>query len=648
MTFLETAFPFRDVSRLVAADRRAPDPAYQAHRWWARRPPALVRAALLSAALPPETDARNFWTKYASPMHHMEGMTVRDPFLGGGTTLVEAARLGAVAAGSDVDPLAVTISEHQLSPPSREEVTSAGGQLLSHLRARIGALWSGSTDPDGSRWQPVHYFTVASVTCPSCETTGPLYRSLVLARSLKKPGSVRRSTPLHAFCPECVTVHDLPADAKSLTCCGATFRLDLATYRRTRYECPACGERSTHEQLKTGVAPRSLVAVEEIPLSGVSGGRRIRAPRPGDWAALTKARKWAAPGGSSVPTGVALKPGAGDQRPVSFGIDTVGKLHTDRQIAYLTEAFAWIDTNADVLSIPVARALRLAVSTTITSNNRLCGYATDYGRLAPLFSVRAFSLPWLTVELNPLNASGGRGTLAAALTRVAASCDDVVRRNVLNGRRQAVATSMTLPRVRVGHSVRAQDSTASTDDVGPLADLCITDPPYFDFIPYDTLSQVFRSWVTDSRLAGTPLLPAGADAVTAFGTSLGTALASAMKQCKEDALVAFTYKGDSEAWQAVGLALDEAKLRVTALWPVLADPHMGHHSHEGNCEYDILVVARSVDSTEAGGETQDTESMIATLRKDRKVSAADVANLRSAMSMAADRRGTVRATTSAG
>ena len=102
-----------------------------------------------------------------------------------------------------------------------------------------------------------------------------------------------------------------------------------------------------------------------------------------------------------------------DGRPVSFGIRTIADLHTARQLAYLTAARRWLSDAQ--LDPRVARALSLAVSSTITSNNRLCGYATDYGRLAPLFSIRAFSLPWLAVELNPLNPTGGRGTLAAAL-----------------------------------------------------------------------------------------------------------------------------------------------------------------------------------------------------------------------------------------
>jgi putative DNA methylase len=640
VTLLEGSFPFREVSRLVEADRRSPDPAYQAHRWWARRPPALVRAVLLAACAPADLSEKEFWKRYASPDHHLRGRTVRDPFLGGGTTLVEAARLGATSVGADVDPLAGLIADHQLSPAEASDLLNAGEDLLRHLRSRIGALWPASVDADGLKWQPVHYFTLASVTCPGCRCVGPLYRSLVLARSVGKAGSVRRMTAVDAFCPSCLKLHDLPADAERLRCCDQEFPLDSATFVRSRYECPTCGLRSSHESLSTGTAHRTLVAVEETPPSRAAGTRRIRAPRPADKAAITKALRWSPPDGFVTPTQMGLVPGDRDQRPVSYGVDTVGKLHTPRQIAYLAEAFAWID--ASELPVDLGRALRLAVSTTITSNNRLCGYATDYGRLAPLFSVRAFALPWLTVELNPLNPTGGRGTLAAALRRVAASCDDSVRRHVVDGRRRIVDVTMNLARVRDGHRVTVQDSTATPVDDGHLADVCVTDPPYFDFIPYDVLSQVFRSWLTTAGLSGNPLHPSGPDPVKTFGSMLGSALASAMAGCKDDALLAFTYKGDGEAWQAVGVALDEADMIVTALWPVLADPHMGHHSHEGNCEYDILVVARRAATSEAATALgQDLNGMLRSLRKDRKVSAADVANLRSAFAMATDRRGAI-------
>ena len=647
-SLLERHFPYREVSRLVAADRRSPDPAYGGHRWWARRPPALVRAMLLAAALPGDTSIRELWRAYASPAPHLRDVVVMDPFLGGGTTVVEAARLGARTRGTDVDPLAVLINQHQLTAPAPRDVVAAGEALSGHLRASLGRLWPVRTDADGSRWSPLHYFSVAAVTCPHCEHAGPLYRSLVIARSVGRAGSVVRDVPVTAFCPGCFSVHNRGEKDTTLTCCGVTRPLADSTFRGTRYLCPSCGRRSSHEMLQSGVAPRVMLAVEETPddESHRANGsrRRIRAADDRD-RALAGRRPGKTAMADRADYDVPIRSAQNDSRPVSFGIKSIADLHTARQLAYLTSAQLWLDRAE--LDLPVARALGLAVSSTITSNNRLCGYATDYGRLAPLFSIRAFSLPWLAVELNPLNPYGGRGTLAAALTRVVRSCDDTARRHVLDSRSRVSPVTLTWPRRSDGHQVHCADASDPQPDagdrVGELADVCVTDPPYFDFIPYDTLSQVYRAWLPDTRdLAGRPLLPFGADPVTEFGARLGQALTFAMSACKPDAVVAFTYKGDAAAWDAVAVALDQAKLRVTGLWPVLADPHMGHHTHEGNCEYDMIVVTRPVTATEPWQPPPDVspEVWIRTLRPVLRVSAADEANMGSAIRIATPRWGT--------
>lgn len=646
-SLLERGFPYQEVSRLVAADRRSPDPAFGGHRWWARRPPALVRAVLLAAMLADDTPVSDLWRAYASPAPHLRDIVVRDPFLGGGTTLVEAARLGARAHGTDVDPLAVLINQHQLTPPARQDVQAAGELLTAHLQATIGRLWPVRRETDGSRWSPLHYFSVAVVTCPHCRQRGPLYRSLVIARSVGHAGSVVRDVAVTAFCPECLSVHDRGEKDDTVTCCGSTRPLAESTFRGTRYVCPSCGHRSSHEMLQTGAAPRALLAVEETPGEGPqrTAGlrRRIRTAADSDRALACPNRSRAALA-DLADYDVPIRSAPNDGRPANFGIRTIADLHTARQLAYLTEARRWL--NGAQLDPRVARALSLAVSSTITSNNRLCGYATDYGRLAPLFSIRAFSLPWLAVELNPLNPTGGRGTLAAALARVARSCEDTARRHVLDAGGRAVPVTLAWPRRHDGHQVHCADAAGAqpgvSDPGGELADLCLTDPPYYDFISYDTLSQVYRAWLPQTReLAGQPLLPAGDDPVAAFGARLGQAFAVAASACKAEAAIVFTYKGDAAAWDAVAVALDQAKLRVTGLWPVLADPHMGHHSHEGNCEYDMIVVTRPLTATEPWQPPAEVsaETWIRELGQELRVSAADKANMQSAISIAAPRWG---------
>lgn len=618
MTLLETAFPFESVAELVLADRRRPDPAYQAHRWWARRPPALLRSVLLAATLPPG-EADELWRRYATPEPWLSGTQVSDPFMGGGTTLLEAARLGADVTGADIDAVATTIGAHQLKPPAAEDVESAGQRMLTDLRAWLGHLWP-SRDP---AYEPLHYFTLARVTCPACATDGHLYRSLVLARSTRAAGSVVRDAGQSVFCPHCLSVHDLPVAAKRLHCCRRYSPLDAATFHAARYHCP-CGHAATLEELKAGAAPRTLVAVEDVDPRG-RARRRLRAPTPGEDQSEAASR-WLLAHHEDQPHNAPLTGSLKDNRPVSFGLSSYRDLFTARQWALLTAANRWLASNA--LAPPVERALRLAVSNAILANNRLCGYARDYGRLAPLFSVRAFALPALSVELNPLALHGGRGTLAASLRKVVASCSDQVTRAVRTGT-GPMASLMTLP--RSGHGAVHHRDSAPTQPrpthrppKQAKAALIVTDPPYFDFIEYSNLSQVFAPWLrSPSQPDAASLLPDGADGAAVFTARLSTAFAQAMADATADPLLAFTFKGSTRAWVAVAAAVAGARLAVSAAWPVLADPRMGHHAHAGNCEFDILVVARRAERAVAGTPVPDPEAWTTQLAGVREVSAAD-------------------------
>src|ERR1019366_754003 len=80
-------------ARLVAfAERegRRPRPIYQAHKWFARRLGSAFRTLLVGAVSKPTID---FWRAYYEEAD-LRGVTVLDPFVGGGTSVFEAQRLG--------------------------------------------------------------------------------------------------------------------------------------------------------------------------------------------------------------------------------------------------------------------------------------------------------------------------------------------------------------------------------------------------------------------------------------------------------------------------------------------------------------------------------------------------------------------------
>jgi adenine-specific DNA methylase len=191
---------------------------------------------------------------------------------------------------------------------------------------------------------------------------------------------------------------------------------------------------------------------------------------------------------------------------------------------------------------------------------------------------------------------------------------------------------------RVGSGVRCESAAARRDDRHSV-DLCVFDPPYFDYIAYSELSEFHRAWLDSGRLGGTPLLPDGTDPVGSFATSLAGCLRAIRERLKPGRPLAFTYHAaTSDAWDAIGQALDASDLLVTALWPLRNDVHMGHHTADGNCEWDLVVVCRRA------SECRKTSSRVSINRWRQAIgrlplSDADLTGMKHAVAMAKDRFG---------
>src|ERR1017187_1597217 len=629
-TVLDSGLPWPELSRLAKADQRARDPIYGAHRWWARRPPAVMRGLVLAAALPEGTSENEYWSAFADPTTFLSGLSAYDPFAGGGSTLVEARRLGADVAGCDVDPLATLITNFELAPPPNEDLATASDRLLAHVAKRAEHLYP------GVKGRPLHYFYLRDVSCPECSHTGPLYRSLIIARDLDRVGAVVRSSPITAFCPKCFAIHNLTtANQAALNCCDDEHSLNQGTFSAARYACPKCDRRWTHTDLRTGVAPRRLIGVEET----VEGGRRIiRAPLEIDSDALEQAslRRIQLAGELALPTEDFAEQRL-EPRARSYGIVSPLSVFSDRQLICLGAAFQWIKT-ADI-SDSVRHGLNLAMSNALATNNLLCGYATDYGRLSALFSIRSYSMPALGVELAPLHPDAGRGTLPRNLKRVARSTAKSARRHIwsleTNKPERVQLDFAPDPMPRAVNCVSAANAPLRPSSV----DICITDPPYFDYIFYSELSEFHRLWL-NLPLTDHPLLPNLSDGpVSSYASDLGACLRATLPALRPGRPLTFTYHAATfEAWEAAGLGLDAAKLVITALWPLRNDAQMGVHSSKGNCEWDVVLVCRPLDEcTRQPHDIRFEDWADEAARHDLKFSAADEQNVRNALVMAVSR-----------
>ena len=87
-SLLETGeqLPFHQIAALALREGRRPRAIYTLpHKWFARRLGTVLRALLVGAVAGPED---NFWEAYYGGVD-LRGLTVLDPFVGGGTSVVE-------------------------------------------------------------------------------------------------------------------------------------------------------------------------------------------------------------------------------------------------------------------------------------------------------------------------------------------------------------------------------------------------------------------------------------------------------------------------------------------------------------------------------------------------------------------------------
>jgi adenine-specific DNA methylase len=86
-------------------------PVIAVHKWFARRPGTLFRGLLLSEFVDAPLEAAFFRS------NNLSGIRVADPFMGGGTPLLEANRLGCDVIGYDINPMAYWIVRQEIEHP---------------------------------------------------------------------------------------------------------------------------------------------------------------------------------------------------------------------------------------------------------------------------------------------------------------------------------------------------------------------------------------------------------------------------------------------------------------------------------------------------------------------------------------------------
>ncbi|MDT3329449.1 hypothetical protein Q9S78_02090 [Microbacterium sp. KSW-18] len=583
-----TALPILELAELARRESHRPRPVYLAHKWFARRFGTAMRALLVGSQTRTE---RDFWEAFESGAS-LTGLTVLDPFVGGGTSLYEASRLGANVIGSDIDPVACAVTEFELTaqdcPDPWDVYADIAEQLVPQqsLYATVG--------PEGDPRTGLHYFWVQRISCGLCSASYDAHPNFRIA--------VDGDAQI-AICRECGEIHRLGKEVTKLACqCGADTVIAEGHVRRGVASCPQCShsEALIQHSRRTGARPKfELFAVESIPAGQTSHRavpireRLIHRPSELDFANLDQAQRDLVRESDRLPSRSIPRAGRSDDRLTSYGYSNYTELFTDRQLLHANRLLTAISS----LSSEHQRSYALAFSNHLTSNCLLTRYTERWRQVTPLFSLRAFAHSCRPVELNPWLRGTGRGTFPNALRKVANAIA------FAKNPREYTSTGFIdspLPSNKRTARVLNDDSRNLSQIPDASVDIVLTDPPYLDNIDYSELADFFIPWLAAAGAIVDPGGPSpaslaakgrGSEHQPQFSEGLQDCFAEAARVLKPGGRLVFTFQHAApSAWIALGTALRGSGLHPVSVFPLRGDSDMSLHRRDGSTVWDAVFV----------------------------------------------------------
>ena len=548
---------------------------------------------------------------------------VLDMFAGGGAIPLEAMRLGCEVTASDYNPVAWFLLKCTLEYPQRlaekthplpdldldEKPDMKKGDLTDHVR-----LW-GQWVLENARKELTQYYpiidgkpTVAylwarTIPCqdPQCGATVPLLKTLWVCKKAEK---TLKDTPEHRNRPDFLRLKETKNQTKVVINGKRALKLcpDPET-KRVRFEiitpenvldvgtatmsgstaiCPFCGSQQPNDYIKRCGHEDKLKAQMTAVVYQAEYGKEYHPPTKDEVRTAeisTEALKAIA---DEIPYGTPDEAMPGPET-LGFSIPLYGfkkwsDVFSTRQLLALMTFVKWTRTAQDnmVTLGYSAEWIESVVAYLGILTNRLSNYAStaciweqNAEEVKQTFLRFAFPIIWDFAESNPLFDSN----------RYYKGAIDSVGRFL---RKTLTGLCSDFPQPDIVISSAQQGFEGEVDAI-------ITDPPYYDAIPYAHLSDFFYVWLRRSigdRFPDAftePLTPKPAELVQHSGRfdgdkkaakafyedGMAKSFQAAHQSLSRDSLIVIVFAHKNpDAWETLTTAIIQAGLVITASWPI--------------------------------------------------------------------------------
>jgi putative DNA methylase len=605
------SFPVEFLSELAEREswrKEVHRPVYHVHKWWAKRLGSVFRGILLGCVLPEgEQLATEFYRR-----HSFSDVSVFDPFLGSGTTVGEAHKLGFAALGRDINRVAIRAVRTAFGPMDEAKLRSAFATLSEGVGARIRKLYQ-SVDSKGCRCDVLYHFWVMQAHCPSCDTANDLFPSWVIARNAYP----NRKPEIQVLCPSCGDIFPSLHGQHEAVCrkCRHTFDPEQGSVNRATATCRGCEEpfkvieaiaaKDTRPDFRLygKLVLTKTDAKEYLPTSEDD----LRAYRESS----ARLREEEAKGSIRLPT-LRLQDGYNTRQAMGYCFHAWRDFFNDRQLL----ALGWLHAAIhEIRDEPTREALLTLFSGVLEFNNLFASYKGEgTGAVRHMFSHHVLKPERAPIEANiwgTARSSGSFSTLfksrllravdyKQAPTEIGPNGEKMGREcsPAFSGRLEAWPTKKPFE----GRAIYLSCGDSSATSLPERSvDLVVTDPPFFDNVHYSELADFFYAWqqIEPERQETDRTTRSRDEVQDSDSEGFSRKLRGVFEEChrvlKDGGLLAFTYHHSrDEGWTALAQAIFGAGFVVVNSQPVKSEMSVATPKAQAKdpIQLDIVLVCR--------------------------------------------------------
>ncbi len=607
-------FPFEalsDIAELESWRKEVNRPLSHLHKWWAQRLGTVFRAIILGAFAP---SGSNVLDLFYAPVR-IPDVTVLDPFMGSGTTVIETLKLGARSIGRDINPVAFFQVRNALAKHDRAAVLATFNAIGRDVAPKLRRYYQADIG-EGRMAEVLYYFWVKTLPCPACSAPVDLFNSYIFAKNAYPD----RVPEAQALCPHCGAVNQTRHDSRQVQCdgCRKTFNPQRGPARGQKAHCSSCGvEFSIVKTVRaSGAVPPHRLYAKLVLLP--DGAKEYLRTTPEDEALYAEAQQELAGRPSAYPV-VSISPGENTNQALGYNYRYWHEMFNARQLL----ALSILAERIGQISEPSMRDLFMCLmSGTLEFNNMFASYKGEgTGAVRHMFYHHILKPERVPLEANlwgTTKSSGAFSTLfESRVLRALSYAENPFELRVGTKNGKASGEKMFNLSEPIGHEAASDYAAFATGmhaylscgdssqtDLPPgSVDAVITDPPFFDNVHYSELADFFHVWQRHVLGDSGPLEPAttrSADEVQnadedKFTERLTAVWTECARVLKDDGLLVFTYHHSrAEGWSSILRALMNAGFVIVAAHPIKAEMSVATPKHQAKepIDLDIILVCR--------------------------------------------------------